>query len=438
MQSRTIAVALFFFVICLPLPLKAEVQIPEQSYRDGLEALAAGDLKAAAVKIQAAGKQDRRVMVYQNVLKRVRDWEYLEKNGSIEARNRFWEKVYEDALRALEDGDFATAASLNKWVTAHYQPTVKSVNRLNEFSEAERTLGQSATATAEAGQLIDEGDYFGAQARLEQQLAFNRHDRAARSLMDEVEHRCAPVVRPIQEANNLWIERELDAAIAKYKDALEKARSDKTFASFIPQINDCVRRINAQKAQSRQQVEKARQYAAGKPLAAGFAVKTALDLWAENPDAVELWKACEKHYQEYRNRRNKASRLVEEQDYAGAISVMDELAQANPLDENLRSELERLRLTQKNRREQMAVAEALVKSNDLIAAFQVYQQINATREANDIAAKIARIYQDNKKYRQAVAFYEAAGKTQEAEQLRRVFNITEEVKPIMLSARSSR
>lgn len=436
MQSRTLL--LVAFVVGLNLSLHAENLLAEQSYRDGLEALAAGDLGAGEKKVEDASRQDRKTTIYKTVLKHIQTWRSLEPKATAGVKNRFWEKVYGEARRALDNGDFATAAGLHAWVSAHYQPTVKSVNEINAFSEAARSLEEARIAAQEAAQMLEEGDYFGAQARLELQLASNRHDRAARSLMDSVSHRCAPVVGPIEEANQLWIaDRDLDAAAAKFREALAKTGSDKTFLSFAPQINDSLKRIELQKRQSQQQVETARRYGSGNPTAAGFAARAALDLWAKNPEAVELGKKFESEFEAYRQARLRASRLASEQDYAGAIAAMEKLAQANPLDEGIKSELERLKLTQKNRGEQLAVAESLVKSGDLIGALKVYQQINAPQEIKQTAAQIARSYQDGKKYRQAVAFYELAGRTQEAEQLRQAFNINEEVRPVMLAARST-
>jgi S1-C subfamily serine protease len=433
MQSR-----IALLILLIASPLCAEVQVAEQSYRDGLEALLIGDVRAAKQKIEAASRQDRKAITYKSVLKHIETWEDLEKSATVEVKNRFWEKVYSEARRALEAGDFATAAGLNAWVTANYQPTVKSVNELNQFREAARTLEQAKIAAQEASQMLEEGDYFGAQARLELQLSSNLQDRAARTLINEVERRCAPVVRPIEEANQLWIgESELDGAAAKYKLALQTAQSDKTFASFVPQIQDSLRRIEQQKKQSIQQVEVARQHGSANPTAAGFAAKSALDLWAKNADALDLWKKYSSDFENYREQKNKAVRLAADQDYAGAISAMEKLAQTNPLDTDLKTDLDRLRLTQKNRSEQMAMAASLIKSGDLIGALKIYQQINAAREIKETAVEIAKSYQENKKYRQAVAFYEMAGRQQEAEQLRQAFNINEEVRPVMLAARST-
>jgi len=435
MQLRFALLAAFFALI---LPVAAEIRVAEQSYRDGLEALSLGDAAAARKHIEAASRQDRKASVYKNVLKHLQNWETLQEKGTPASKNRFWEKVYDEARRALDDGDFATAAGLNAWVTSNYQPTVKSVNELNEFREAARSLEQSRVAAEEAAQSLEEGDYFGAQSRLELQLSSNRNDRAARSLMDEVERRCAPVVSPIVEANQFWLaDRDLDAAAARYRHALEKAGSEKTFASFAPQIADSLRRIEQQKKQSIQQAETAKQFGDGNPTAAGFAARAALDLWSKNAEAAALWKKYGSDFESYRERRTKASRLAAEQDFAGAIASMEKLAQVNPIDSGLKSELDQLKLTQKNRSEQMAVAASLVKSDDLIGALKIYQQINAVAETRETALRIAKSYQENKKYRQAVAFYELAGRTQEAEQLRQAFNINEEVRPVMLAARST-
>ncbi len=437
MQSRTLLAAAFAFSF-LVCPLPAEIQIAEQFYRDGLDALVNGDLGAAQKKIETAIRQDRRTILYKNVLQQVQSWKELEKAGSPEAKSRFWEKVYEAARRALDSGDFATAAGLNAWVTMHDQPTVKSVDELNEFREAGRKLERAKAAAQEAVQMLEEGDYFGAQARLELQLSTHRHDRAARSLMDEVERRCAPVVGPIEEANQLWIgDRELDGAAAKYRQALEKAKLDPKFASFVPQIADSLHQIDQQKKQSMQQVEVAKQYGSGNPVAAGFAARSALDLWVKNPDAADLWRKYEKDFEAYREQKGRAAKLAAGQDYAGAIAVMEKLARANPLDTGLKAELERFRLTQKNRGEQIAVAESMARSGDPIGALKIYQQINADRETRETAIQIAQSYQENKKYRQAIAFYELAGRTQEAEQLRQAFDINGEVRPVMLTARST-
>ena len=410
----------------------------EQSYRDGLDALVDGDLGTAKKKIEAAIRQDRRAIIYKNVLKHVQSWQELEKTGTPEAKNRFWEKVYDAARRALDSGDFATATSLNAWVMSHYQPTVKSVGELNEFQEAGRSLERAKNAAQEAAQMLEEGNYFGAHARLELQLSSNRHDRAARSLMDEVERRCAPVVGPIEEANQFWIgDAELDGAAVKYRQALERAKSDPTFASFVPQIADSLRQIDQQKKQSMQQIETAKQYGSRNPTAAGFAARSALDLWAKNPEAVALWKTYKTNFEAYREQKGKAVRLAADQDYPGAIAAMEKLALINPLDAGLKTDLEQLKLTQKNRSEQIAVAESLVQSGDPIGALKIYQQINADREMKETSLQIAKSYQENKKYRQAVAFYELAGRTREAEQLRQAFNISEEVRPVMLAARST-
>lgn len=436
MQSRSLSLVFIFFA--LAVSVRAESSMAEQTYREGLEALDSGDAATAKKKIEAASRQDRKTLVYKNVLKLIEGWENLEKKGEPEAKNRFWEKVYDEALRALDNGDFATAAGLNAWVVAHYQPTVKSVNRLNELHEAARTLEESKVASQEAAQMLEEGDYFGAQARLELQLSSNRRDRAAQALMDQVEVRCAPIVGPIEEANQLWIgQRDLDGAAEKYSQAMQKTKTDKTFASFVAQITDSLRQIEQQKKLSLQHVETAKQYGKSNPTAAGFAVRSALDLWAKNPEANELWKTYSKDFEAYREQRAKASRLASEQDFGNAITAMEKLAQANPLDESLKNDLERLKLTQKNRSEQLAVAESLIKSNDPIAALKIYQQINAVKEVHDTAVLIAKSYQDNKKYRQAIAFYELAGQTQEAEQLRQAFSINEEVRPVMLAARST-
>ncbi|MBV9463940.1 MAG: trypsin-like peptidase domain-containing protein [Verrucomicrobiae bacterium] len=433
MQLRTGLLACVL-ILCMSRALFAADRA-EQIYREGFESLVAGDARQARSKFESAAKAEPRSPVYRAALKTLEQWEQV-RSGEAEARNRFWQRTYEDALRALDRGDFATAAGLNAWVKANYHPAVLSVQRLNAFEAAERTLGASNALGAEAAQLIEEGECFTALSKLDPQLSLNREDRLARSLYVEAETRCAPIVQPLEKANNLWLDKDLDAALSHFEEALKLAQNEKAFASFEPQIQDWIRQVRNQKRQSQDLAESAR-LNADHPIAAAFAIRGALDLWAKNPEALKAWGQAEKHYRGYEAARDEGQRLMREQDYPQAIAAFEKLAAENPVDADLKRDLDRVRIMQKDRQQQMAMAKALAESDDLVGALQLYQQINAEKEVKETATKIARSYQDGRKYRQAIAFYELAGLDTEAKRLRKLFDINEPVKPIMLSARST-
>lgn len=149
----------------------------------------------------------------------------------------------------------------------------------------------------------------------------------------------------------------------------------------------------------------------------------ALEKWPQNPEAAALVAQVVAHDAILSGELGGYTQLYLSQSYIDAIAILKKLQPTLPKDVLLVSLQEELQSKQKLREADLVEGMKLQAAFRLQDAYDLFKRRNYTQELRSVAVELAKLAEKESKWERAVAYFEEAGKTDEAKRVRQAHHV---------------
>ncbi|MDD2708251.1 MAG: trypsin-like peptidase domain-containing protein [Verrucomicrobiae bacterium] len=165
----------------------------------------------------------------------------------------------------------------------------------------------------------------------------------------------------------------------------------------------------------------------GHPWDAYFLALKALSRWATNIDALQIRKRASDALDKDLALAAKIEEHEKGQDYESALKTLRDLVSRFPSEHSLGEMIVRLEKLDAERKADYAKARQMEESFKLGEAWELFKKRAFYDDAKRVAGELGKFFEEQHKPEQAVAFYDEAGRTEDASRLRKKHHVIGDV-----------